>query len=94
MLATFPGLQGDKFDVVARHHLMFNTADAADCRSWVFMSIEKNRNGVDNVDLEIRKRFEHNRSTPTVDGSKRSWSTSGYSASGSRSGHVALTDGH
>ena len=26
------------------------------------MSIEKNRNGVDQVDLEFRKRFEHNRS--------------------------------
>ena len=51
----------NKFDVVARHHLMFNTANAADYHSWVVMSIEKNRSGVDNVDLEFRKRFEHNR---------------------------------
>ncbi len=49
------------FDVVARHHLMLSTANAADCHSWVVMSIEKNRSGVDNVDLELRKRFEHNR---------------------------------
>jgi len=50
-----------KFDVVARHHLMFNMANAEQFHHWVVMSIEKNRNGVDNVDLEFRKRFEHNR---------------------------------
>jgi len=51
----------NKFDVVARHHLMYNLANAAQFRSWVVMSIEKNRNGVDSVDLEFRKRFEHSR---------------------------------
>jgi replicative DNA helicase len=51
----------NKFDVVARHHLMFNSANAAKYHSWVVMSIEKNRNGVDKVDLEFRKRFEHHR---------------------------------
>jgi len=51
----------NKFDVVARHHLMYSTSNAAEYRSWVVMSIEKNRNGVDNVDLEFRKRFEHHR---------------------------------
>lgn len=51
----------NKFDVVARHHLMFNTANAEQFHHWVVMSIEKNRSGVDNVDLEFRKRFEHNR---------------------------------
>ena len=50
-----------KFDVVARHHLMFNTANAGQFHHWVVMSIEKNRNGVDNVDLEFRKRFENSR---------------------------------
>ncbi|MEO6142518.1 MAG: DnaB-like helicase C-terminal domain-containing protein [Dermatophilaceae bacterium] len=49
----------DKFDVVARHHLMYNLANAETYREWVVISIEKNRNGVDNVDLEFRKRFEH-----------------------------------
>jgi len=48
-----------KFDVVARHHLMFNTVNAEQFHHWVVMSIEKNRNGVDNVDLEFRKRFEN-----------------------------------
>jgi len=51
----------NKFDVVARHHLMYNTANAEHFRQWVVMSIEKNRNGVDNLDLEFRKRFEHSR---------------------------------
>lgn len=50
-----------KFDVVARHHLMFNTVNAEQFHHWVVMSIEKNRNGVDNVDLEFRKRFENSR---------------------------------
>jgi replicative DNA helicase len=51
----------NKFDVVARHHLMYNMANAEQFHHWVVMSIEKNRNGVDNVDLEFRKRFEHSR---------------------------------
>ena len=51
----------NKYDVVARHHLMFNMANAEQFHHWVVMSIEKNRNGVDQVDLEFRKRFEHNR---------------------------------
>jgi replicative DNA helicase len=49
----------NKFDVVARHHLMFNTGNAEQFHHWVVMSIEKNRNGVDSIDLEFRKRFEH-----------------------------------
>src|SRR5664280_1805490 len=49
----------NKFDVVARHHLMFNTGNAEQFHHWVVMSIEKNRNGVDRVDLEFRKRLEH-----------------------------------
>ena len=54
----------NKFDVVARHHLMYNLANAAQFRSWVVLSIEKNRNGEDSVDLEFRKRFEHSRFEP------------------------------
>jgi replicative DNA helicase len=51
----------NKFDVVARHHLMYNLANAEQFRAWVVMTIEKNRNGVDSVDLEFRKRFEQSR---------------------------------
>jgi len=51
----------DKYDVVARHHLIYNVANADRFRGWVVMTIEKNRNGVDKVDLEFRKRFEQAR---------------------------------
>ena len=54
-------IMNDKFDVVARHHLMYNLTNAETYREWVVISIEKNRNGVDGVDLEFRKRFEHSR---------------------------------
>jgi replicative DNA helicase len=50
-----------KFDAVARHHLMYNTANADQFHHWVVLSIEKNRSGMDGVDLEFRKRFEHSR---------------------------------
>jgi replicative DNA helicase len=49
----------NKFDVVARHHLMYNMGNAEQFHHWLVMSIEKNRNGVDSVDLEFRKHFEH-----------------------------------
>ncbi|MEP7035704.1 MAG: DnaB-like helicase C-terminal domain-containing protein [Dermatophilaceae bacterium] len=52
-------IMNDKFDVVARHHLMYNLTNAETYREWVVISIEKNRNGVDNIDLEFQKRFEH-----------------------------------
>jgi replicative DNA helicase len=51
----------NKFDVVARHHLMYNTANAEQFHHWVVMSIEKNRSGADSVDVEFRKRFEQSR---------------------------------
>lgn len=54
-------IMNDKFDVVARHHLMYNLTNAETYRDWVVLSIEKNRNGVANVDLEFHKRFEHSR---------------------------------
>ena len=54
----------DKYDVVARHHLMYNLANAGRYRRWVIMSIEKNRSGADKVDLEFRKRFEQARFEP------------------------------
>lgn len=54
----------DKYDVVARHHLMYDLANADRFRRWVIMTIEKNRNGVDKVDIEFRKRFEQGRFEP------------------------------
>jgi replicative DNA helicase len=51
----------NKFDVVARHHLMYNSVNAEQFHHWVVLSIEKNRSGADNIDLEFRKRFEQSR---------------------------------
>jgi len=54
----------EKFDVVARHHLVYNLASAERFRGWVVMTIEKNRNGVDKVNLEFEKAFKQGRFAP------------------------------
>jgi len=54
----------DKFEIVARHHLVYNLASAERFRSWVILTIEKNRNGVDRVDLEFQKVFAQGRFDP------------------------------
>jgi replicative DNA helicase len=54
----------EKYDVVARHHLVFDVGNAERFRSWAVLSIEKNRSGLDNIDLEFRKRFEQSRFEP------------------------------
>lgn len=51
----------DKYDVVARHHLVYDVANAERFRGWVVVSIEKNRSGLDRIDLEFRKVFEQGR---------------------------------
>ena len=51
----------DKFDVVARHHLVYDVTNAERFRDFVVMTIEKNRSGMDKIDLEFRKRFEQSR---------------------------------
>jgi replicative DNA helicase len=57
-------LLNDKFDIVARHHLVYGTTDADRFRNWVVCSIEKNRSGVAGVDLEFEKDFTHARFLP------------------------------
>jgi replicative DNA helicase len=54
----------EKFDAVARHHLVYNLASAERFRGWVVLSIEKNRNGVDRVNLEFQKAFKQARFDP------------------------------
>ena len=51
----------DKYDVVARHHLVYDVGNAERFRNFAVMSIEKNRSGLDRIDLEFRKRFEQGR---------------------------------
>lgn len=51
----------DKYDVVARHHLVYHLDNAERFRQWVVLTIEKNRGGIDKVELEFQKRFEQGR---------------------------------
>jgi replicative DNA helicase len=51
----------EKYDVVARHHLVYGAANAERFRSFAVLSIEKNRGGLAGVDLEFRKRFDQAR---------------------------------
>lgn len=51
----------NKFDVVARHHLVYNLGNAERFKYWAVLTIEKNRNGKDQIDLEFRKRFDQAR---------------------------------
>jgi replicative DNA helicase len=54
----------DKYDIVAKQHLVYDLGNVDRFRHWVVLSLEKNRNGVDRVDLEFRKMFEHGRFDP------------------------------
>jgi replicative DNA helicase len=54
-------LLNDKYDVVARHHLMFDVGNAERFRAWAVMTIEKNRSGLDKIDLEFEKHFAQGR---------------------------------
>lgn len=54
----------NKHDVVARHHLVYNLQNMDEYKNWAVMTIEKNRNGVNGVDLEFRKVFDQSRYDP------------------------------
>ncbi len=54
-------IMNEKYDVVARHHLVYNLSNAEAFRNWAVVTIEKNRSGLDKIDLEFRKRFEQGR---------------------------------
>ncbi len=51
----------NKYDVVARHHLVYDTGNVERFRHWAVLSIEKNRSGLTGVDMEFPKRFEQSR---------------------------------
>lgn len=51
----------EKYDAVARHHLVYGVGSAERFREWVVLSIDKNRAGSDRIDLEFRKQFAHAR---------------------------------
>jgi len=54
----------DKWDVVARHHLLYGTSSAERFHDWIVCTIEKNRNGASDIDLEFRKHYARGRLDP------------------------------
>ena len=48
----------EKYQIVAKVNIEFNPYQAQRFRDWVVASVEKNRGGQDNVDLEFEKHFE------------------------------------
>jgi replicative DNA helicase len=54
-------IMNTKSDVVARNHLLFDVNGLDRYREWTVISVEKNRQGHDGVELEFRKRFAQGR---------------------------------
>jgi replicative DNA helicase len=57
-------LLNNKYDMVARHHLVYDTTNAEKYRRWAVLSLEKNRSGLTGIDLEFRKRLDLGRFDP------------------------------
>lgn len=57
-------MMNDKFSIVARHHLVYDSPNADRFRDYVILTIEKNRSGLDNIDLQFRKEYAHSRLDP------------------------------
>ncbi|HET8602534.1 MAG TPA: DnaB-like helicase C-terminal domain-containing protein [Marmoricola sp.] len=53
-----------KYDVVARHHLVYDLNRAEGFKDWVVLTLEKNRAGQSGVELEFRKRLHQSRFEP------------------------------
>jgi replicative DNA helicase len=51
----------NKFDVVARHHLVYDAGNIERFKHWAVLTIEKSRSGLTGVDMEFPKRFEQSR---------------------------------
>ena len=54
-------IMNEKYDVVARHHLVYDLGNAERFHNWAVITIEKNRSGPDRVDIEFMKRFDQGR---------------------------------
>jgi len=53
-----------KEEIVSREHLVYDLSRMQQYRGWSVFSIEKNRHGADNVDLEFPKDFANGRYVP------------------------------
>ncbi len=49
----------EKYHIVAKVNIEFNPYQAQRFRDWVVVTVEKNRGGKDNIDLEFEKHFEY-----------------------------------
>jgi replicative DNA helicase len=54
-------IMNTKSDVVARNHLLFDVNGLDRYREWTVITVEKNRQGHDAVELEFRKMFQQGR---------------------------------
>lgn len=52
-------IMNDKWQIIDRDHIVFNTHKAQQFRNWVVCTIEKNRSGRNLVEVEFQKRFEY-----------------------------------
>jgi replicative DNA helicase len=48
----------EKYNIVAKVNIEFNPYQAQRFRDWIIATVEKNRSGIDNVDLEYQKHFQ------------------------------------
>ncbi|HLX35274.1 MAG TPA: DnaB-like helicase C-terminal domain-containing protein [Candidatus Limnocylindrales bacterium] len=55
----------EKYQIVAKVNIEFNPYQAQRFRDWVIVTVEKNRAGQDNVELEYEKHFDHSCFDPT-----------------------------
>lgn len=53
-----------KDDIVSREHLVYDLSRLQQFRGWSVFSVEKNRHGLDHVDLEFPKDFANGRYVP------------------------------
>ena len=54
----------EKYHIVAKVNIEFNPYQAQRFRDWIVVTIEKNRGGVDNFDLEFEKHFAYSAFDP------------------------------
>ena len=54
----------DKYNVVARHHLVYDVGAGQEHHRWLVCTVEKNRHGQDQVAVELRKRLSHGHFDP------------------------------
>jgi hypothetical protein len=57
-------LMNDKHNVVARHHLVYDAGAAERYHDYIVVTVEKNRSGLDRIDMQFRKEFEQGRFDP------------------------------